>query len=223
MIRAYSYLSDAVHSNLLLGSYQVHARTSGMTGTNIQRLLEAMTDRGFDQSSLAREVGCTPGAINQIVNGSSRNSRYMPEIARALKVNFHWLMGDDVPRDLTEVVPQRLPRAENDLIAMFRGLGGREQETLARVAEGFAKAATVKPAAMQLPDEQLLVVMFRALVRGIDLSQPLDDIAQLLARRLPIGLAQLHDVIPVERDQQDLAERASPEASPSMHHPAPQS
>jgi phage repressor protein C with HTH and peptisase S24 domain len=78
-----------------------------MGGVSIERLKEAMAEGDWDQSSLARAAGCTPGAINQIVAGLSKRSRFLPEIAAALGVSLRWLMGEEVPRDVDTVPPSK--------------------------------------------------------------------------------------------------------------------
>lgn len=57
------------------------------------RLKAAMAEADLDQSALARRVGVTPGAINQIVTGRTRDSRRLPDIARELGVSVDWLKG----------------------------------------------------------------------------------------------------------------------------------
>lgn len=57
------------------------------------RLKAAMLEAGLDQSALARAVNVTPGAINQIVTGRTRDSRKLPDIARELGVSVDWLKG----------------------------------------------------------------------------------------------------------------------------------
>ena len=47
-----------------------------------------------------------------------------------------------------------------------------------------------------LPSERALARMFEGLLRSMDLSAPVDAQALLLAKRLPIGLSQLRDLLP---------------------------
>lgn len=61
------------------------------------RLMEAMYKREWSQSDLARATNLTQGAINQIITGKTRRSKYAPDIARALGVSLDWLNGSDVP------------------------------------------------------------------------------------------------------------------------------
>lgn len=51
----------------------------------------------MSQNRLAQEIGVTQGAIQQIVNGKTVRSKYMPDIARVLGVSLDWLEGRDVP------------------------------------------------------------------------------------------------------------------------------
>lgn len=76
---------------------------------------------------------------------------------------------------------------------------------------------------VELPSERALTAMFRGLVSGIDLTLPLDEIARLLARRLPIGLSQLEDVLPDPLEEQHSGEMPSLASSRAKHHPEPQS
>jgi transcriptional regulator with XRE-family HTH domain len=65
------------------------------------RVQERMDTLGLDQSELARRVGCSPAAINQIVTGKTQNSRFLPKIARSLGVSLSYLEGETAdPADL---------------------------------------------------------------------------------------------------------------------------
>jgi len=48
----------------------------------------------MNQSDLARAIGSTQGAVQQILNGSTQRSRLLPEIARALGVSVPYLLGE---------------------------------------------------------------------------------------------------------------------------------
>lgn len=65
------------------------------------RLKRAMSDAGVDQPALAELVGCTQGAISQILLGNTQRSRYLPDIADALKVSLRWLKGETDVADPT--------------------------------------------------------------------------------------------------------------------------
>lgn len=59
----------------------------------VSRLGELMRENGDDQSSLARKIGCTPAAINQILTGRTQRSRLLPEIADLYDVALPYLLG----------------------------------------------------------------------------------------------------------------------------------
>src|SRR5688572_14990884 len=63
-----------------------------MGKTRLDRLHEAMREAGLDQTALGDRVGCTQGAISQILVGRTRQSRLLPDIARALDVSVEWLL-----------------------------------------------------------------------------------------------------------------------------------
>lgn len=60
-----------------------------------ERLREAMEAVEIDQPTLAARVGCTQGAISQILLGNTQRSRFLPEIADALGVTIKWLKGEE--------------------------------------------------------------------------------------------------------------------------------
>ncbi|MDO7843435.1 XRE family transcriptional regulator [Sphingomonas immobilis] len=62
----------------------------------IERLAEAMRNRGYSQNRLAQEVGISQSAIQQIINGKTSRSKWLPDIARTLGVSVAWLLGEDV-------------------------------------------------------------------------------------------------------------------------------
>ena len=77
----------------------------------IDRLTRAMSERNVSQGALAREIGVTPAAIQQLVNGKTKRTRHSRDIAHALNVSEDWLLGTsdemwDASRDLlTNVAP----------------------------------------------------------------------------------------------------------------------
>jgi phage repressor protein C with HTH and peptisase S24 domain len=60
-----------------------------------------MEMRGIDQSSLARRLGVTQGAISKILLGRTANSRLVPRIAVQLGVPLPWLLGETDRAELT--------------------------------------------------------------------------------------------------------------------------
>jgi phage repressor protein C with HTH and peptisase S24 domain len=66
---------------------------------HLERLRNAMGDAGFNQTTLAREIGVSQGAIQQILSGDTKRSRHGPDIARVLGVSLEWLLGRTSSRD----------------------------------------------------------------------------------------------------------------------------
>jgi transcriptional regulator with XRE-family HTH domain len=123
-------------------------------GITAIRLEEAMESAGLDQAALASKVGCTQGAISQILLGNTRRSRFLPDIAHALKVNVDWLTGASNDSGASQKdgriihVPVRLPN-EAVLTDMFRSLLGVAEdaqgldERARRLAQSFPGAFRV--------------------------------------------------------------------------------
>lgn len=143
------------------------------------RLADAMRQAGEDQSSLARAIGITQGAISKILQGKTANSRHLPRIAHHLGASLPWLLGETDDPEADQPAPT-VP------VVHF---------------------VTMQVA---LPSERALARMFEGLLRSMDLSAPVDVQAQLLAKRLPIGLSQLRDLLP----------DAGPSSRPSEASPA---
>jgi phage repressor protein C with HTH and peptisase S24 domain len=91
-----------------------------------------MAQRNLDQSELARRVGCSSAAIQQIVSGKTQNSRFLPVIASKLHVSLPFLLGEtDDPSDFNPT-----PRSETDhdeveidSIDLAYGMGGTFLDT----------------------------------------------------------------------------------------------
>lgn len=126
-----------------------------------------MADADLDQSGLARAVGCTPGAINQLVLGNVQRSKFLPDIADTLGVTVRWLRGEDVPR----------------------GTGAPAQPRAATPIQ----FVTLQVA---LPSEAALARMFLGLLKTSKTASSMDEQALLLAKRLPNALSQLRDLLP---------------------------
>lgn len=77
-------------------------------------------------------------------------------------------------------------------------LAGIEEEQGETVAGRASLEPTVQLVTMQvaLPSEAALARMFEGLLRPLDRTLPVDELAQALAQLLPIGFAQLRDLAP---------------------------
>jgi transcriptional regulator with XRE-family HTH domain len=102
-----------------------------VTGDRVEAALGAA---GIGQAELARRVGVTPGAINQIVTGLTRRSRLLPDIARELHVTIDWLKGesDDPQQDAPQ---ELLTSQEQRLLEIYRALPKKDQAALKTLLE----------------------------------------------------------------------------------------
>lgn len=114
-----------------------------------------MNAAGEDQSSLARAIGITQGAISKILQGKTANSRHLPRIAIYLTVPLAWLLGesDDLEGDAAQpsvpttqhITMQVALPSENALTEMYsaqlRAFARLEGDELARaLAKRLPKA-----------------------------------------------------------------------------------
>lgn len=97
-----------------------------------QRILARLPAVGLSQAELARRVGISQGAMNNLIAGRSRSSTHLHKIARHLATTPAYLSGEiddpnegapppSEPRVQHIMMPVVLP-SENALAAMFEGL-----------------------------------------------------------------------------------------------------
>lgn len=65
-----------------------------MKRIDTSRLKEVIAENGASQSDIARYVGVTPAAVQQIVSGKTRWSSHLAGIAKYLNVHEAWLLGE---------------------------------------------------------------------------------------------------------------------------------
>ena len=80
------------------------------------RLSQAMTDRGTNQSALARAVGVDRSTISQLLKGTGArlpNAQVVGECARALGVSADWLLGlTDRPETAADILANTMAMTE---------------------------------------------------------------------------------------------------------------
>lgn len=116
----------------------------------IGRIKDLMQVLEYSQAGLAHAVGCTQGTIQQILNGKTERSRYLPEIATALGTTVEYLMGttdrlshDDASQDgetQENALSRRTTPEEREVAVRL----GREAERLARAVGLSARGASIK-------------------------------------------------------------------------------
>lgn len=90
------------------------------------RLQAAMDAETLNQSELAKKVGLSRSAINQLIQGTSKGMK--PEnlvaVARALNVRVEWLAIGELP-----MRPDIIPHADMTLLQYFHRLPSTKQAT----------------------------------------------------------------------------------------------
>lgn len=106
-----------MYNSKLYKRANISALEGGMASV-AQRLLTAMTARGVDQAQLAEAVGCSQGAISQILTGSTQRSRFLPDIAIYLRVPLEWLKGHGAEEDFEKSALAEIPDADDDFVTL---------------------------------------------------------------------------------------------------------
>jgi transcriptional regulator with XRE-family HTH domain len=187
-------------------------------GARIEERRQAL---GISQAELARRVGVRQSTMNSLIKGDSQSSKYLHRIARELGTTPAYLSGETNDPEADAPPAPELRHDQREVMNLFEGLAPKDRAALTQLAR--TAAAKASPSATGTPDqvtlqdllpgEEALAQMFEALLMAMDRSAPLDEQARLLARRLPIGLSQLQDLLPADQTPAD--------ATPSQRHPTP--
>lgn len=187
------------------------------------RIDERLRAAGLSQSELARRVKLRQSTISGLIKGEQRSTTHLHKIARELGTTPAYLEGETEDPQADAPSSPELSHEQRDLVELFAGIGAKERGALTLLARAIAAKAPPPPPAAQavslpdlLPGEEALAQMFEALLMAMDRSAPLDEQARLLARRLPIGLSQLQDLLPAGGTPED----ATPSQLPSTPVPA---
>lgn len=92
-------MTDDVHSGSHPNVIPLRVENGGnvrvnLTPEKLLRIKMRMAEMKMDQSDLSAAAGLSNSAISQIFSGKIRATRHFPVIARALKVNMAWLLGE---------------------------------------------------------------------------------------------------------------------------------
>lgn len=109
--------------------------------TLVSRLQDLMREFGDDQSSLARKIGCTPAAINQILTGRTQRSRLLPEIADHYDVSLAYLQGRTPDRGPQLQIEDRMTREDRRLVNLAQRLDLQDRALVMALVERLAGAA----------------------------------------------------------------------------------
>lgn len=81
-----------------------------MSGVRPERVKKRMDELGIGQSELARQVGIAQPSIFRVLQGDTKQPRFLHGIARALQTSTAYLLGEtDDPSSLNSVADRQLP------------------------------------------------------------------------------------------------------------------
>ncbi|MBB4619129.1 helix-turn-helix domain-containing protein [Sphingomonas abaci] len=164
-----------------------------------QRIEERRAALGISQAELARRVGIRQSTLNSLINGDSRSSRSIIDLARELRTTPEFLLGkSDDPAGFAPS-PADLPAQDRQLVDIFGSFKSSERsfliEMLQALAENRTKPIEHVPETKQMvwPSEHAIAAMFEAQLRVYG-SLEGAALARALAKRLPKGIARLQEV-----------------------------
>ncbi len=83
--------------------------------TIAERVAYARSTMGWNQTELATEIGIRAQAIQQIEDGKTKRSRYLPDIAEACQVPFNWILkGGKLPKNTYPIEQKTTPPEINE-------------------------------------------------------------------------------------------------------------
>lgn len=190
-----------------------------------QRIEERRSALGISQAELARRVGIRQSTLNSLVNGDSRSSRSIVDLARELHTTPEYLLGKSDDPAGSAPSPADLPARDRELLKVFDSFKGSERSFLVEMMKALAETRT-KPSdhireakQMVWPSERAIAAMFEAQLRVYG-SLEGAALARALAKRLPKGIARLQEV-PLFEEPVALPEGAEGDKLPANDHPEP--
>lgn len=153
-----------------------------------ERIRDRLPEIGISQAELARRVGMSQSAMNNLIAGRSQSSKLLHAIAIELKTTTHYLTGstDDPSADTASI--REMPIRDRQVLEALSALKDSERSVLVDAMLALAESRSRAPKLPTLPDELTLTAMFRGILDHVDASLSKDEQAQLLAELLPIAL-----------------------------------
>lgn len=101
-----------------------------------KRVAYARSIMNWNQTELATEVGIKAQAIQQIEDGSTKRSKYLPDIAEACRVPYKWILdGGDIREYLDKAGSGKPPGVEENTAAYLTASTSAGKEISAVAAE----------------------------------------------------------------------------------------
>lgn len=101
------------------------------------RLQTAIGASDLNQSALAKKVGLSRAAINQVVNGTSKGMKpdNLVAVARALNVRIEWLATGEEP-----MRPEVITAADKEALRYLHAMPSRRRENMIAVIRDAANS-----------------------------------------------------------------------------------
>lgn len=109
-----------------------------VTVTRIKVQMEALN---VTQTELARRVGCSQASMGKILQGVTRRSRLLPDIAKVLQTSVEYLTGQ-IADPARQAAGEILDLAEQDLLMRLRALSQKDRATMQKVTRALAHSAS---------------------------------------------------------------------------------
>jgi hypothetical protein len=122
--------------------------------------------------------------MNSLINGDSRSSRSIVDIARELRTSTAYLLGKVDDPTIDAPTPPDLPVQDRRLVAAAETLKSAERAFILEMLETLQQKRTTAPDTLGLPAEEILTAMFQGMFDQIDALDPAlsrDEQARLLA------------------------------------------
>lgn len=92
-------MSEKDSGNVLYGAFkqegsELEGQKIALTGIRLARIKLRMAELGMGQAALAAGTGTTPSAMSLILSGKTKRTHHFAAMARTLRVNMSWLLGD---------------------------------------------------------------------------------------------------------------------------------
>ncbi|WP_148110546.1 helix-turn-helix domain-containing protein [Sphingomonas sp. TF3] len=185
------------------------------------RLRARMAERKLSQSELARRVGISQASIYNLVSGKGYGSKHIHLIARELGTTPAYLTGEtDQPEDDTPDAP-RLDSEIRELFDHLLAMDTADRRAIAQIARGLTRHApsgrdvfTVHAPVTSYRgppvSENALGQMIEGLLRAVDLTAPVPELARELAELWPTAIAQVQGPLYALDDETPAAPAESP-------------
>jgi transcriptional regulator with XRE-family HTH domain len=190
-----------------------------IVGARIEERLVAVQ---MSQSALARRVKLAQSTINGLVKGEQRSTTKLHEIARALKTTPAYLSGEIDDPECDAAQEPALDFETREILDDVADMDPADRRAIAQIARSLTRRvptgrdgpATLHARATSYRgppvSENALGQMIEGLLRAVDLTAPVPELARELAELWPTAIAQVQGPLHASDDETPAAPAASP-------------